>query len=146
MSGYSQSSNSGFNGTLYGGSSYTSGIDFPNSKYYDAYNYYTSYTNYSQRILGDGIGEMGPFQKGQYQSRSSSWYDDYAYFVYYAAPWFVRGGSSGSGSWAGAFFFNASLGSAKSSFSFRLGLVLIIFSLVKKINPDLCGLIKKRSV
>ena len=124
MSGYSQSSNSGFNGTLYGGSSYTSGIDFPNSKYYDAYNYYTSYTNYSQRILGDGIGEMGPFQKGQYQSRSSSWYDDYAYFVYYAAPWFVRGGSSGSGSWAGAFFFNASLGSAKSSFSFRLVLCL----------------------
>ena len=122
MSGYSQSSNSGFNGTLKDGSSYTDGIDFPDSKYYDVYNYNsnTSYYNY----LGDATGELGPFQKGQYQSRSSSWYDDYAYFVYYAAPWFVRGGSSGSGSWAGAFFFNASLGSAKSSFSFRLVLCL----------------------
>ena len=115
MSGWNSTSNSGFNGTLYDGSSYTSGIDFPNSKYYDAYNYHTSYTNYSRRILGDGTGEMGPFQ-----SYRSSWYNDYAYFVNSRNPWFNHVGYYNYGSGAGVFYFHTNNGHAYSGGSFRL--------------------------
>ncbi len=115
MSGNDSTWNSGFNGRLYDGSSYTSGIDFPESKYYDAYNYHTSYTNYSRRILGDGTGEMGPFQ-----SSKSSWYNDSAYFLYSSFPWFGRGGEYNVGSRAGAFYFVTCDGHAYDNFSFRL--------------------------
>ncbi len=115
MSGYDSSRNSGFNGTLYDGSSITDGMDFPDSKYYDVYNYNTSNNNYSQRILGDATGEMGPFQ-----SYDSSWYNDYAYFVNSSYPWFYRGGIYSNGSGAGVFFFNSSFGHAYSRISFRL--------------------------
>ena len=115
LSGRNNLYNSGFNGTLSGGGSITNGIDFPESKYYDAYNYNTRNTNYSRRILGDGTGEMGPFQ-----SYKSSWYNDYAYFVHSSFPWFGRGGYYGYGSGAGAFYFGANYGHANSSFSFRL--------------------------
>ena len=119
MSGYSQSSNSGFNGTLTDGSNYTDGIDFPESKYYDVYNHHTSYANYSRRILGDGTGEMGPFQIGE-----SSWYGDRAYFVNSSNPWFYRGGNYITGSGPGAFYFNYNHGHANSDISFRLVLCL----------------------
>ena len=119
MSGLSSSSNSGFNGTLYYGSSYTSGINFPESKYYDVYNYSTSSTNYARRILGDGTGEMGPFQYNNYIP-NSSWYNDDASFVSSSHPWFNRGGGYSYGFGAGAFFFNTGYGRAGSGFSFRL--------------------------
>ena len=115
MSGRDTTDNSGFNGTAYDGSKITKGIDFPDSKYYDVYNYSTSDNNYSQRILGDGTGEMGPFY-----SYTSSWYNDYAHFAYSSYPWFYRGGIYTHGSGAGAFYFNASYGHAVSSISFRL--------------------------
>ena len=115
MSGYTSSLNSGFNGTLYSGGSYTDRIDFPDSKYYDVYNYNISDTNYSRRILGDATGEMGPFQSGK-----SSWYNDYAYFVDSSHPWFFRGGVYSVGSGAGAFYFLYNYGHAHSSISFRL--------------------------
>ena len=114
MSGYDSTFNSGFNGTLTDGSNYTEGIDFPESKYYDVYNS-TTYTDYFQRILGDATGEMGPFQ-----SVKSSWYNDYADFVYSSVPWFFRGGNRNHGSVAGAFYFDSSRGHASGSFSFRL--------------------------
>ena len=115
MSGKDSTDNSGFNGTLYDGSSYTSGIDFPNSKYYDVYNYNFIQSDYSRRILGDGTGEMGPFQ-----SYKSSWYNDDAYFVNSSFPWFYRGGHYSDGSGAGVFFFSANDGHASSYVSFRL--------------------------
>ena len=119
FSGTSPTSNSGFNGTFYDGSSFTNGIDFPESKYYDVYNYSPSSTDNSRRILGDGIGEMGPFQ-----SFDSSWYNDYAYFVNSSIPWFYRGGHYSNGSGAGAFFFSSYNGLANSYISFRLVLCL----------------------
>ena len=119
MSGYDSSRNSGFNGTLEYGSSITNGISFPESKYYDAYNYNTSDTNYSRRILGDGTGEMGPFQYIDYGYRSS-WYNDYADFVYSGYPWFRRGGNYSLGSGAGAFYFSNLNGPAYRYISFRL--------------------------
>ena len=118
MSGNSSSYNSGFNGTLSDGSSYTSGINFPDSKYYDVYNY-GDYYNSSRRILGDGTGEMGPFQSGK-----SSWYTDTSSFVRSSGPWFYRGGIYNVGSDAGAFYFGNYNGHAYSSFSFRLVLCL----------------------
>ncbi len=115
MSGSASYSNSGFNGTLKDGSSITNGIDFPESKYYDVYNYNTSDTNYSRRILGDATGEMGPFP-----SHKSSWYNDSAIFVGSSYPWFHRGDSNFSGSEAGAFSFRGSHGDANGNISFRL--------------------------
>ena len=118
MSGYDSTSNSGFNGTLYDGSSITNGIDFPDSKYYDVYNYNKSHTNYSRRILGDATGEMGPFDY------VSSWYNDNASFVYPLSPWFDRGGHYFNRSGAGAFFFDYYYGHAYRTISFRLVLCL----------------------
>ena len=118
MSGYNSATNSGFNGTLSDGNIIADGIDFPDSKYYDVYNYNTNYLNMSQRILGDGTGEMGPFRS------SKSWYNDYACFVYSSYPWFARGGHYSNGSGAGAFYFYYSSGHAYSDISFRLVLCL----------------------
>ena len=114
MPGYSSSANSGFNGTLYDGSSYTNGIDFPNSKYYDVYNYDSRSYNFSRRILGDATGEMGPF------NYVSSWYGDNSFFIYSNYPWFSRGGSFVNSSSSGVFYFSNSHGNIGSGVSFRL--------------------------
>ena len=116
MSGWTSTINSGFNGILFDGGSITNGIDFPESKYYDVYNYNPSQSDYSRRILGDATGEMGPFASYQ-----SSWYSDYSFFVSAFNPWFSRGGTYGGNSVAGAFYFyDAYRGAASSSVSFRL--------------------------
>ncbi len=134
MSGLDSFFNSGFNGTLVLvterpvepvslGLNYSltgtieNGIDFPESKYYDAYDY-GSYNNYSRRIIGDGTGEMGPF------NYDSSWYNDSAYFVEPYSPWFLRGAPHRFGSDAGAFYFNTSHGGVYSGDSFRLVLCI----------------------
>ncbi len=114
MSGWDSTRNSGFNGTLSGGGSITNGIDFPESKYYDVYNYSTSNTNYARRILGDGTGEMGPF------NYVSSWYGDNSFFIYSNYPWFSRGGSFVNSSSSGVFYFSNSHGNIGSGVSFRL--------------------------
>ena len=119
MSGTSSTSNSGFNGTLYGGSSFTNGIDFPDSKYYDVYNYNSSHSDYSRRILGDATGEMGPFASSQ-----SSWYNDTSNFVISYYPWIHRGGDYSNGSGAGAFYFYGYYGHAVNHTSFRLVLCI----------------------
>ena len=119
MSGWDSISNSGFNGTLLDGSNYTEGIDFPDSKYYDVYNYHTSYTNHSRRILGDATGEMGPFN-----SYESSWYNDSADFVYSSNPWFRRGGGFDHYPVAGSFYFLSGNGHNYGGISFRLVLCI----------------------
>ena len=118
MSGYNSTSNSGFSGTLSDESSFINGIDFPNSKYYDAYNFYNKYNN-SQRILGDATGEMGPFL-----SYKSSWYNDSASFIVIASPWFCRGGLYNYSSGAGAFYFGNYGGDVYHCISFRLVLCI----------------------
>ena len=119
MSGYALTENSGFNGTLNDGSSYTNGIDFPDNKYYDAYNFYNNNFNYSRRILGDATGEMGPFE-----GYRLSWYKDYAYFIYDVRPWFNRGGVYANGFAAGIFYFNNNYGQTYADVSFRLVLCI----------------------
>jgi len=137
MSGRNELHNSGFNGNygcptcddVYGNDtsklSLTSGINFPDAKYYDSYTYSNSCQNYKNRILGDATGEMGPFETKSYgtQSRSvSSWYADESWFVCANLPWFGRGTRFVLGTGAGVFAFAYSNGDASSNNGFRLAL------------------------
>ncbi len=93
------------------------------SKYWDKYTS-TVNTNYSNRILGDATGEMGPFGSELDPDGStrykSSWYKDYAYFADSSYPWFDRGGGWSSGAEAGSFVFGSSTGGTNTSLSFRI--------------------------
>ncbi|MGE5456482.1 MAG: prepilin-type N-terminal cleavage/methylation domain-containing protein [Ignavibacteriales bacterium] len=126
MSGYNATTHSGFNGMLSNGGSVVNGIDFPDSKYYDIYNYGTTAGDvnaYSRGKLGDATMEMGPF--GTYSGSDSipryinSWYGDLANFVHNNGPWFVRGSSWADGSITGAFGYSNFFGSADGRRSFR---------------------------
>ena len=134
MSGASFYANSGFNGTLKDGSSYTDGIDFPDSKYYDAYKYDSIDNSHSRRILGDATGEMGPFgivkttgtasecgDTGICSRAISSWYNDNSWFIYHLQPWFWRGGRDHNGTGSGIFSISSSTGNINRE-SFRLTL------------------------
>ncbi len=98
--------------------------DIENVKnYFDVYDKNSTYDNYTTRILGDATGEMGPFEKtnANYNTYyTSSWYGDYADFVYYRYPWFKRGGYSNGRSNAGVFSFFTTNGNYGSSTSSRL--------------------------
>ena len=102
-SGYSVIFNSGFNGTVWEGSKYSSGIAFPEAKYYDLY---TSTNPSSSDSSLSATACNGGVCYGHALSETSKWYQDYAYFVNQTSPWFVRGGSWGSTMNAGAFTFN----------------------------------------
>ena len=101
--------------TEYGSSEFTEetfpGID---SKYVDIY-VSTGSTQYSKRILGDATGEMGPFNRSK-----GSWYSDSAYFVPSSDPWFGRGGSHSSTSYAGLASFGRNTGTRGFGYSFRV--------------------------
>ena len=81
MSGYSSYVNSGYTGIIYDSGNYTSytGIDYPNSKYYDKYSYNRSNGVITRSKLGDGIREVLGFPDGGYN------------FVGWYASWFTRG-------------------------------------------------------
>jgi len=91
---------------------------FPAPKYVDLYST-SSYTQYSNRILGDATGELGPFN-----SDRSSWYDDYAAFASVAGnSWFRRGGRNLNTLEAGIMGFSHHTGAGDSANSFRIVLV-----------------------
>ena len=112
-SGYNSDYNSGFNGLLSDGTSYTSGINFPVSKYYDLYEY-------------TPIGNLcnGGNCYGHALLETNEWYNDYAYFVASDSPWFQRGGSSYSGAVAGVFHASNDNGSVFNNVSWRSVLVV----------------------
>ena len=88
---------SGFTGLLgSNGSSYT-GVDFPDSKYYDVY----------KAANGTSINPLtacdGGICYGHGLSEVNEWYGDYAGFVSATGPWFIRGGYYGDGVDADAF-------------------------------------------
>ena len=112
--------NSGFNGKYtcptcdsQTDTSLTTGIKFPDSKYYDLYEYGTTYNNieaYSRGKLGDATKELGNFALGLIDSDGSnryvsSWYNDYSHFIYKNYPWFERGGYWAHGAGAGIFMY-----------------------------------------
>ncbi len=123
FSGYSETSHSGFNGTLSTGGTVTDGLDFPDSKYYDVYNYSELSSNYFIRILGDATGEMGPFQSltdYSVQRQFGSWYNDTAYDIVSTKMWSVRGAAFTDGYNTGLFAFSNRTGINKVSESFRI--------------------------
>ena len=112
-SGNSTTYNSGFTGLLgYNGVSYT-GVDFPDSKYYDVY----------KAANGTSINALtacnGEICYGHGLSEVKKWYGDSDNFVLAYSPWFGRGGECSSGAGAGAFNFSNNGGNAASFYGFR---------------------------
>ena len=83
----------------------TTGLDYPNLKYYKTYP--SSSWASSVNNLGDALGE------------TNAWYKDFNYFVSASAPWFSRGGYSSIGVGSGGFVFNYVYGAPISGVSFR---------------------------
>ena len=115
--------------TTVGGSSGITGL-YPNffgnssySKYWDKYTAVVN-TNYNNRILGDAIGEMGPFGSEKDLDGAtrykSSWYKDYSIFINSSNSWFMRGGCWYHGVASGAFAFYDNTGNMFSNISFRI--------------------------
>jgi len=139
MSGRNELYNSGFNGP-YGcpaceassgndssKTSLTTGINFPDVKYYDTYAHATNDENYQRRILGDATGEMGPFSTETYGTQNrqiGSWYADEAWFVHHGNPWFARGGARNASISAGMFSFAIAYGRADGAYGFRIVLAI----------------------
>ena len=87
MAGRDSTYYSGFNGTLENGTMYTSGVPFPDSKYYNLYT--------SDSYFGHSITE------------TKNWYGDSYTFVSSNNPWIVRGGRNIDRTKAGIFNFVA---------------------------------------
>ena len=94
-------------------------------KYYDRYsNPNMNTTLYSNNILGDATGEMGPFSDivdpDGLARHKNSWYRNHTYFIAPSDPWFTRGGDWNFGSGAGVFTFSISTGISNLEVSFRV--------------------------
>ena len=112
-SGNATTYNSGFTGLVgSNGDSYT-GVDFPDSKYYDVY----------KAANGTSINALtacdGGICYGHCLSEVNKWYGDYKYFVNASNPWFMRGGNYGNGANAGVFNIYHSDGGAHNPYGFR---------------------------
>ena len=122
VSGRNNLLNSGFNGTYScpscevnaSGTSKTDGILFPDARYYDSYIYETDGHTFQRRILGDATGELGPF------ASTSSWYSNYAWFVFKDLPFFARGGEGRQGVNSGIFAFGLDRGNASGTLTYRI--------------------------
>ncbi len=126
--GQNSSLQSGFKGTLGDGSVNTTGVDLPNKKYYDLYQFSSNVNNtsFNRRILGDATGEMGPFANATYLTQIrqiSSWYADLARFINFNNPWFIRGGDHSYALDAGMFAFENDYGRMTTWFGFRVVLM-----------------------
>ena len=102
----------------------TEGIALPtDERFFDKYDYSTSYTTYNRGFLGDATKEMGSFQTMKYGAQSrqvGSWYNDEACLVRSGDPWVGRGGDYAYGTGTGMFSFFIVYGAAHSGYSFRL--------------------------
>ena len=112
-SGNSTTNNSGFTGLVGSAGDQYTGIDFPDSKYYDIYKAYSGISISSLTSCNGGICY------GHGLSEVSNWYGDTANFVGSVSPWFNRGGGYGLGFYAGAFVFSNNVGVAYYDGSFR---------------------------
>ena len=108
VSGYSTQYNSGYNGKNLNDGTTTTGVAFPESKYYDIYKYGTNRSDYTR------------YHSGEATTETKSWNGDCAYFVCSSAPWFGRGGNCGDGVGAGVFAFVDLYGFARSDYSTRV--------------------------
>ena len=121
--GRNEELNSGFNGIyVEDGTVKNDGMNVPNSKYYDAYNYddKTIYSGFYNRILGDATGEFGPFGILENMRQISSWYQSDGHFVGMNDSWFANGSSVKFGNEVNITVFGAYTGDASLTFAFRL--------------------------
>ena len=103
------------------------GIVYPKEKYYDIYDYGTTYLNaiaYSRGQLGDAIYELQSFTNkvstgNDQRYYMSNWNNDNAHFIGPNAPWLMRGGFYWNGALSGVFAFYFSYGSDYNYISFR---------------------------
>ena len=102
--------------TTYGSSGFDTDT-FPENKYVDIYNSIDN-ISYSNRILGDATGEMGPFE-----NKNGSWNNDYASFISSRHSWFHRGGSYTNATNSGLFYFSVNIGTNVNLVTFRIVLV-----------------------
>ena len=96
--GYDSSNNSGFTGMLYNEIAYT-GIDFPDSRYYNLY--------------------TGETYTGHALNETARWYYARCDFVLDDVPWFTRGGDYNCATSPSVFYFSASMGNSSSDLSSR---------------------------
>ena len=118
LSGLRASTNSGFEGVNYDGTT-QNGQTLPSSQYYDLYIGTSSSNSFYNRILGDATGEMGPFGTIKYTTSSrviNSWHKNQSVFVRYETPFLTRGGTTTIGENSGVFAFDNQYGQACSAF------------------------------
>ncbi len=90
--------------------------------YIDVYASDSQLTTYSNRILGDATGEIGPFydENGSYRN---NWHTEYSHFVEPTRSWFDRGGGFDFGDGVGQFYFGSNTGGVFAALSSRLVLL-----------------------
>ena len=118
LSGLRASTNSGFEGVNYDGTT-QNGQTLPATQYYDLYIGTSSSNSFYNRILGDATGEMGPFGTIKYITSSrviNSWHKNQSVFVRYETPFLTRGGTTTIGENSGIFAFDNQYGQACSAF------------------------------
>ncbi len=93
--------------------------DLKDPRYYDVYNYSSDDAHWERRILGDSIGELGPFALSDSSYMCSMW-QDYAHFVVTKYPWLYRGGAYRSGGFSGLFAFSTDTGRVCTGCAFRV--------------------------
>ena len=94
------------NGNAQVGSSGFSTASLPDSKYYDLYDYQAEDgVGYTRYHLGDATREV---LKNTSSQGGNAWWSDYTYNICSSAPWVIRGGNYGTGSYAGVFAFHRS--------------------------------------
>ena len=105
--------NSGFNGPVYGkdsdGSemSWTTGVEFPEEKYFDLY------------TTSNGTTACNGACDGHALTETAGWYNDSSWFVTAFNPWFYRGGGWSGTTYAGVFYSNFAYGSANGAHASR---------------------------
>ena len=120
-SGYGNATyqNSGFTGLVGSAGDQYTGVDFPDSKYYDVYKASSGTTISSLTTCNGGICY------GHNLSEVSGWYSDYVNFINASYPWMGRGGHCSSSSNAGTFSLGTYSGFAYNYLGFRSVLINI---------------------
>ncbi len=128
LSGINSTYHSNFNGAYGEGGVLTTGINFPNARYFDTYTYSTSDTTFNRRILGDGTSEFGPYASVTYVANQirhiGSWYSDESWFLYSMSPWIARSGHYNYGCSVGVFYFSSDGGYPGTHIGFHLVLAI----------------------
>ena len=115
ISGYSTSLNSGYTGVIYNSENYTSyaGVAYPNSKYYDTYNFGIDNSQRQRSKLGDAIKEV-------LNTSDYGWHSASSYLARSNNPWFHRGGYRLSTIYASILSSGNATGGSGSAYSSRL--------------------------